>query len=180
MTPLKADPIMNHEQSKEVTFERKEYDVTDTGCQTFLCLTCPLHWLPVFPGILGTKRLILEEEEAVLDIQCPLCSVHTRRPYGELGSVDRVNCFCCTGVSSALSRTMPLFVGSGCDVDKVSEIVAELKKRMKSRGDTGQINRTEEALQEIKNLRTEMSEMKTNMERIMVHLKVPTNLEIQR
>ena len=174
---MSEDPTIT---DSKVSFAKKEYDVTDIGCQTFLCLTSPLHFLPICPGVLGSKRLILEEEEAVLDIQCQLCSVHTRRPYGELGSVDQVNFLCCMGVSSELTKLMPLFVGCGCDGAKVSEIVTELKKRMKLRGDTGQIIRTEETLNEIKHLRADMHEMKSNMERIMAHLNVPTQEAIDR
>jgi hypothetical protein len=127
-----------------VSFERVEYDATDYVCQLFLCLTCPLHCLPLIPGFMGSKRIILDEEEAVAEVRlCGLCSVDTRRPYGELGSVDKVNFLCCSGVGSDLSKSMPIFVGCGCEDDRVSEIVAELKKRMKARGDTGQIRKTE-------------------------------------
>merc|ERR1712032_1555278 len=41
----------------------------------------------------------------------------------------------------------PIHVGCGCDEAKVGEIVAELKQRMKGRGDTAQINRSEETLE---------------------------------
>ena len=69
---------------------------------------------------------------------------------------------------------MPLYTGCGCEEDKVSEIVTELKRRMKARGDTGQIARTEEALKEIHELRNEMAELKTDMKLIMKALNVPT------
>lgn len=46
------------------SFERQEYDVTDRGCQWCQILLCPLIWTPIIPGVIGTKTLILEEEEA--------------------------------------------------------------------------------------------------------------------
>jgi NAD-dependent dihydropyrimidine dehydrogenase PreA subunit len=145
-------------------FENKYYNVTDTGCQVCMVLTCPFHCLPVIPGLMGSKTVVLEEEEAVLDTNCePFCTVITRRPYGELGSVDKHNCLCCTGVASGLSNRMPIYVGWGRDVEKVDEIVGELKRRMKARGDTGQNARTEEALHEIQELRTEMGELKEDV-----------------
>jgi hypothetical protein len=160
-------------ESEKIVFERIEYDTTDYGCQLFLCLTCPLHFLPLFPGVLGTKRFILDEEEAVEEVKCALCSVNTRRPYGELGSVDKMNVLCCVGVNSELSKKMPVFVGWGCDDPKVSEIVAELKRRMKARGDTGQIQKADMALQEIKQLRTELADVRHDMKALLAHLQVP-------
>jgi hypothetical protein len=162
----------NSMTTSTVSFEMKEYNATDYGCQLFLCLTCPFHFMPLFPGIMGKKRIILDEEEAVAEVECGLCSVNTRRPYGELGSVDKVNCLCCTGVSSELSKSIPMFVGWGCDDTRVSEIVAELKKRMKARGDTGQIQKAEMTLQEIKQLRVEMTEMKQDMKALLTHFHV--------
>lgn len=157
-----------------VKFDIKEYAVTDPVIQAILCLTCPLHFLPCIPGILGTKTMVLEEEEAVLKINFkPFCSIETRRPYGELGSVDKHHCLCCVGVASNLSSSIPLYLGSGCDEERVSEIVAELKKRMKARGDTGQIARTEEALKEIHQLRNELIELKADMKLVLRALNVP-------
>jgi len=162
-------------------FETKEYNVTDQGCQLLCCLTCPLHFLPVIPGTMGSKRMVLEEEEAVLMINCPpCCSINTRRPYGELGSVDKNNCLCCKGVSSDLNKSFPLFVGWGCDDAKVTEIVSELKARMKARGDTGQIERAEETLSEVKHLREEVSSLKADMKLLMQHLNVPVQYEMER
>lgn len=78
--------------------------------------------------------LILEHEEAV-KIDTNLCGKSvSRRPYGELGSVDKANCFCCVHASSNLG---PISPGCGCNVEEVDKIVFELKRRMKGRGDTG-------------------------------------------
>ena len=125
---------------------------------------------------MGKKTMILEQEEAVLAIDCqPFCSIETRRPYGELGSVDQTSCLCCTGVSSNLSQSMPLFIGWGCEYNKVGEIVQELKRRMKARGDTGQIAKTEAALKELHELRAEMKELKADMKLVLNALKVPSS-----
>ena len=146
-------------------FERKTYDVTDTCCQVVCCLCCPVTFMPLIPGVMGSKTLSLEEEEAVLNVNCPCCKINTRRPYGELGSVDAHRCCCCVGVGSELSNKAPIYPGTGCNVALVDEIVAELKKRQQQRGDQGQIQRTEQVLQEVRALRAEVAA-------IMQHLDV--------
>ena len=127
---------------------------------------------------MGTKRIILDEEEAVAQVECtPFYKINTRRPYGELGSVDKVQYLCCTGVSSELSKNFPIFIGWGCDDEQVSEIVAELKLRMKARGDTGQIQKAELALQEIRALREENRLLREDMKALLNHfnIAVPTD-----
>jgi hypothetical protein len=47
---------------------------------------------------------------------------------------------------SAVSSFGAISPGCGCESEIVDEIVTELKKRMRSRGDTGQIQRTEQLL----------------------------------
>ena len=103
------------------------YDVTDSAMQACCILTCPIHWVPLAPGVLGTKTFVLEPEEAVFKIDCCICNTETRRPYGELGSVDKVKYGCCIGVGSELSAKMPICPGSGCNEALVDEIVADLK-----------------------------------------------------
>lgn len=155
-------------------FERKEYVVTDVGCQVCLCLTCPFHFMPVIPGFMGTKTLLLEPEEAVATIECcNVCDLTTRRPYGELGSVDETNFLCCTGFQSDLTKGMPICPGWGCERELSADIVRELKARMKVRGDTGQIKRSEETLKEVQLLREEVGSLKADMKAIMKHLDVP-------
>ena len=122
--------------SKKLTANSEDvpaYDITDPGCQALACVTTPFHWLPCCPGFLGRKLLILEEEEAVLSVRGGLCDVDTRRPYGELGSVDRVRVLCCVGVSSSLFRGMIVCPGCGRDEALVAEVVEQLQKRMKNR-----------------------------------------------
>jgi hypothetical protein len=157
----------------KVTDSRREYDLTDTCCQVVGCLTCPLHFLPLCPGFLGKKTLILEDEEVFYHVRGCVYNVNTRRPYGELGSVDLVNCFCCSGLSSSIFRGMIICPGSGCNKhDEVDEVVMELKRRMKNRGDTGNIRRIETALVELRALRGEVGEIKENMNRLMSAMNV--------
>jgi hypothetical protein len=69
-----------------------------------------------------------------------------KHPYGELGSVERGNCCCFIAADSAFG---PISPGCGCDRDGVDEIVTVLKERMRSRGDTAQIQRTEQTLKKL-------------------------------
>jgi hypothetical protein len=114
-------------------------------------------WTPILPGVIGTKTLILEAEEVVLETKCCCCyHSNSRRPYGELGSVDATTCCFCTGFTSSLTSIMgnPMILcpGCGCDNDKVDTIVTEMRRRMRTRGDTGQILRAEENAKKIFNL----------------------------
>jgi len=120
---------------EKVMFETKEYDVTNTCCSIVLCCS-------------GSRKLHLDPEEAkVVGTSCCSASVQ-RRPYGELGSVDKINqCGCLHSVSSGLGPMLP---GCGCQEDLVEEVVEELKKRMKARGDTGNIQRQEETIRLMK------------------------------
>lgn len=139
-------------------FEEKFYNVTDAGCQVCLVLTCPLHWLPVIPGFLGTKTISMEPEEAVYKVDFLCYHIETRRPYGELGSVDQYNCACIKGVISGLTKEQPICPGCGCEDALVAEIADELKQRMKGRGDTGQIQRAENMLNEIMQVKAELAD----------------------
>jgi predicted metal-dependent RNase len=69
---------------------------------------------------------------------------------------------------------VPLFIGWGFDDAAVSEIVADLKKRIKARRDTGQIKRAEQALQEVQELRSEVTEMKALLTHFNVIVPVPS------
>lgn len=147
MSSSPQQSLLTSSDSSMETFDRQEYDVTDTGCQFCQCLLCPLIWTPIFPGIMGKKTLTLEPEEAVLEITCCCYHSNSRRPYGELGSVDATTVCFCTGVSSNLSAIpnipYPLCPGWGGEVEKVRTIVDEMRRRMRLRGDTGQIIRAE-------------------------------------
>jgi hypothetical protein len=111
---------------------------------------CWLVFLPCTFGAIPFKTTLLLDDEEVTKADVDLCGNHvSRRPYGELGSVDRGTCLCCISVESAFG---PISPGCGCDAGKVDEIVHELKTRMRLRGDTAQILRAEETLQRLHDL----------------------------
>lgn len=131
-------------------FERKEYVVTNL-CEKFLTPFSPLMCFSL------KQRLILEPEEAIL-ITSTCCSesgtagwtdwsrgsmalcagtANERRPYGELGSVDKITA--CGVCATFQFRSASVSPGWGCSDKLVEDIVTELKARMKARGDTSQV-----------------------------------------
>lgn len=84
----------------------------------------------------------------MISIYRSLCGKNVaKHPYGELGSVERGNFCCCVAADSAFG---PISPGCGCDGAKVDDIVTVLKERMRARGDTAQIKRTEQTLEQLK------------------------------
>ncbi len=59
----------------------------------------------------------------------------------------------------------------------MDEIVSNLKLRMKMRGDTGQIQRAEQTLQELQELKAQMKTMQNDINRILEALHVPPSSE---
>ena len=96
-----------------------------------------------------------------------------KRPYGELGSVSKGNCCCCVSANSGLGEIQP---GCGCDEARVDEIVTELKTRMRARGDTAQILRSEETLQRLDQLDAKLVRIKV-IERLAI---LPTTIHVWR
>ena len=129
----------SNEHLQHSQFSRIDFDVTDWVPQAILLLTCPMHFLPLIPGVIGIKTLVLEAEEARLEVDCCWCSAHTRRPYGELGSVDQTQVCCFSGIASDLTKGCPLCPRYGCDRELVSQIASALKGRQQTRGD--QVNK---------------------------------------
>lgn len=134
--------------------------------------------MPLIPGVIGSKKLVLDEEEAYVEVS-GLCNANTRRPYGELQSVDKCNFLCFNGMSSELFRGFIVCPGWGCQQEKVLEIVTELKKRMKDRGDTGQIRRTEDLLVKIDALADELADAKADLRAIVKALNIPSTSSIE-
>jgi hypothetical protein len=76
-----------------------------------------------------------------------LCGRHVaKHPYGELGSVEKSTCCCFVSLDSAFG---PISPGCGCNRGAVDEMCTVLKERMRTRGDTGQIKRTEQTLKRL-------------------------------
>lgn len=137
------------------SFEKKEYNVTN-----WIQLICSI------PSTCGTLNieLQLEPEEAVLVTSTCCSTTNSRRPYGELGTVDKMtSCGCCVSFKFGDAVLSP---ECGCANSLVTEIVAELKARMKQRGDTGQIQRTEAVLNEVHNIRAELNNVNGNIARL--------------
>jgi hypothetical protein len=108
---------------------------------------CWLVFIPFTFGAIPYKTTLRLDKEEATKTDITLCGkVESKRPYGELGSVDHSNCFCCVGVESAFG---PISPGCGCEASKVDDVVVELKRRMRTRGDTGQIQRAEQTLQRL-------------------------------
>ena len=167
--------------------EAVSFAVTDVCCQAILVALCPCMCLPLIPGVMGRKRLVLEAEEALMVYDGCLCRGSSRRPYGELGSVDVVRCCCFSGFSSSItplggSGFPPLEAlcpGSGCDDAAVEEIVAELRARVKRRGDEGQIKETEAVGRDVLALRADVAALSRDVRAIMEHLRVaPPELQV--
>jgi len=144
-------------------FDTKEYDVTNY-CE----LVCACGMM---------SNLTLEPEEAVLK-KANICSTTTKRmPYGELGSVDKnTSCGCCTAVASNLTAggedgNKGISPKCGCDESTVADIVAELKARMKARGDTGNIQRAEQQIEMLVKLQTDVDEIKAKLDSIVAAVK---------
>lgn len=117
------------------TFPAKQFDVTDIFFRLFCC---------------GKQELFLEPEEVFFHQSGCCVNDKKRMPYGELQNVEQTNCCgCCHsfgGGSGLAPADKPLAPGCcGCGHEKlVSDIVGELKLRMRQRGDTAQIRRQEE------------------------------------
>jgi len=161
------DEVVEHEPTaasttfQTVAFEHKTWDTTNY-CEKF----CP-------PGSILTlcttaQRLELEPEEAVLVTSNCCSTVNQRRPYGELGSVDKITC--CGIFNSFQFGDSTVCPGCGCEGSKVEEIVHELKLRMKARGDTGQIKRAEQMLGEIQILKAQSQNVDAKLDLILKHL----------
>ena len=142
------------------TFGIKEYVVTP-GC--LCCLTlCP-------------QTLTLEAEEVVYKRSTPCDTQVKRMPYGQLGSVDKMtSCGCLIGVQSNLtSAAEGISPGCGCETAVVEEIVAELKARMKARGDTGNIKRAEQTIDLVSQVQVSVTALTAKIDLIMAHLNIP-------
>eukprot|EP00978_Attheya_sp_CCMP212_P002821 scaffold5798_cov61-Attheya_sp.AAC.2 len=145
-------------------FEDKEIDAS---MNFLLWLAC----CPFTVGAVPYKTTLMLDGEEVNKTDVNLCGkTVSRRPYGELGSVDKSNCLCCYSVTSGLGEIAP---GCGCDEQKVDEIVSDLKQRMKGRGDTGQIARAEEQLDKI-------AQLEAKVDLILDHLNIPQPNEMDR
>ena len=96
----------------ETGYDTREYNVTDFVCQAINLITCPITYIAIIPGALGTKTLQLEAEEAHYNVDCCICNQDVRFPYGEMGEVGKCDCMCFKGVQFKGIVVCPR---SGCD-----------------------------------------------------------------
>jgi len=152
-------PVSNNLPAEEKTvFEHADYETTN--CCFRVC-TCGM----------GHDHLFLEPEEVVREVTDCCSASKQRRPYGELGSVDATRCcFCFTSVSTNFGALSP---GCGCETDLVEEIAAELKQRMKARGDTGNIQRQEETIQLVLEVLKRVEHQDLRLNALMQQMSVP-------
>jgi hypothetical protein len=59
------------------------------------------------------------------------------------------------------------------------EVVNELKRRMKNRGDNGNIIRVEKTFKELEDMRGELPNIKNNTERIMLALNLTVDVPVE-
>jgi hypothetical protein len=157
-------------EAKE-SFETETYDVTDC-CLKFCCF--------------GSSTLILGQETVNLNSKGCCSHTQTEVPYGEVGNVNQTNsCGCCAALSgdflpSAGEGVPTLSPGCGCEQDLVAEIVKELKRRVRLRGDGATRNLAEEQAKNIMILSEQVETMETKIDAIMKHLQVPKTAEMDR
>lgn len=111
--------------------------------------------------MLLTLVVTLETEE-VVRVDKALCGERiSRRPYGELGSVER-NFFCCfVCVDSNLGTILS---GCGCNTKAANTLVEALKERMMNRGDTKQIQLNEKILQKTNEINEKVDLLKKHFD----------------
>ena len=122
-------------------FEHKEYDITPC-----FCYCCPL-------------TLILEPEYLFLN-QGTCCGDNKMRmAYADV-NVDVNQCCCFVSVNGWSP-------GLGCETDTVHEIATELQQRVGRRGNTGQIQRSEETLELMQHLTAKIDRMEQKLDQAL-------------
>lgn len=159
--------------SKEEKFDTKEYDVT--GCCALYCCC-------------GKTTLVLEQD--TVSIQSTDCwsKSDSEVAYGEVGNVNQTTtCFGCTAISGDFlpnaggdSAEAALSPGCGCEGDLVNDIVKEIRRRVRLRGDIAIHQRAEEQARNIKVLSDQVQSLEHKLDAIMNHLKVPQTASMER
>jgi|TARA_B110000208_G_scaffold164141_1_gene201474 hypothetical protein len=168
MTTVSSTVADEIKVSDAVVFTHKEYNVTNTIESCCACFTLK-------------TMLYLEPDEVALKATNCCGTVKKRLPYGELGSVDVTSaCGCCKvfnagGLAPSGQDGQPgaISPGCGCSADLVTEIVEELNKRQRLRGDVAQMRRADEQAKNIRVLGQRMNQIDAKMDAILAHLKIP-------
>ncbi len=143
-------------------FEDRSFDATN-----YIQSACACFWSL---GIVGwtTKRLTLDNDEAILTTKNFCVNAVQKRPYAQLGAVDKENvCLCCYQVKTDLdgANGEGLSRGWGCDSEWVSEVTSELQARKVGRGNIAQLK-----AQEV--LATRVDHLHAKLDIILEHLRL--------
>mmetsp|Transcript_12123 Transcript_12123/g.16819 ORF Transcript_12123/g.16819 Transcript_12123/m.16819 type:complete len:165 (+) Transcript_12123:27-521(+) len=150
-------------------FEVKHYDVRGC-CDSCCCLT---------------KDLTLLDDELHYKSWCYACNSGQEKvfPYGELSGMGEVKqCCCCPAINPGFSHEneTPFTIGCCGDQKVTTEIVEELKKRARARGDIGQMKKTTELHRNMNELLAKVARVEASVAAIMKHLKIRSPMEEQK
>mmetsp|Transcript_25913 Transcript_25913/g.36115 ORF Transcript_25913/g.36115 Transcript_25913/m.36115 type:complete len:170 (+) Transcript_25913:109-618(+) len=167
MTSAAPKPFQDQVDDDNAVFENKTYDVRG-WCDVLCC---------------AEKVLTLTNDSVEYHSNCVFgCHDDRSYPYGELSGVGTAKaCGCCPGIKPGFPVPGPDGIVVGCcgDLDLTNEIVGELQKRSRQRGDIGQMKRTEEMQEDMKLLLTKVSRMESNLALVMKALKVAPAQEVK-
>jgi hypothetical protein len=137
----------------------KRYDVTDLNASIAQLIACPcLGWT--------STQMVLGDQEVLLQTRNLCSSSRQRRPYAQLGSVDKAQSF---GMFYSIHTDMTpvnekgqggLRPGCfGCDEAYISEIVNELQERKLKRGGVAQMKKLEYMVDKSAKIATQVTVM---------------------
>ena len=116
---------------------------------------------------------------SVLLLSTPSLFLSWKVPYGEVGNVNQLNtCFCCSTLSgdflpSVSGDGVPgISPGFGCDGEKVSIIVKELRRRVRLRGDIAVKKHADIQSRNIRILSEQVSNLETKLDCIMSYFDI--------
>ena len=152
-----ADQFAVDPSQNKNTFDHKEYNVTNYFGTLFCLFGAPY-----------SSTFILEPEYVVRE-DISLCGTNRNRvAYGDVG-VDKSNCLCCIGLND-------LSPGCGCEYALVNEIAEELQSRIAARGQTGQMQKAEQTMQAVLELKNHVALLDHKLNLIMnnLNINIPT------
>jgi len=143
--------------------EEKLYDVTNYLESGMLFLIFP------FAGWCS-KSLYLDDQEAVLKVSSCCGTFTERRPYAQLGSVDKLEKLgICVTISSDLARVNEkgeggISPGCGCDHALVDELVQTLQHRKLLRGNVAQMRKLDYLYKKVVSIGQQLPEVMKELE----------------
>jgi len=121
-------------------FPSKTIDVTNTCAQICGCTTTTLQ---------------LDPEEMTVHVNNCCTNFSRKKEYSQIDNVNMVrSCVCC---KMAQAEELTFSPGCGCNGEKVSEVVEELRERIFARGAIGQIKKQERMLKQVIEITNEMA-----------------------